>query len=171
MFVYNYSRLWPEHLDYRAILTGFAMAAGLTTAAAAFRYWRPVATRALVAVALLFCAWGLNVYMVDLSDHWGIRDLTQRYYDLRQSADEPLVAWQMNWKGENFYTGNRVYVFAETDNKRIREWLEENEGRTAFFVLEHKRLEKFRKLVPEREIRELSSKRDNNKFLLVELEI
>ncbi|MGB5285324.1 MAG: glycosyltransferase family 39 protein [Polyangiales bacterium] len=171
LFVYNYSRLWPEHLDYRAILTGFAMAAGLTTAAAAFRYWRPVATRALVAVALLFCVWGLNVYMVDLSDHWGIRDLTQRYYDLRQSADAPLVAWQMNWKGENFYTGNRVYVFAETDNKRIREWLEENEGRTAFFVLEHKRLEKFRKLVPEREIRELSSKRDNNKFLLVELEI
>ena len=171
LFVYNYSRLWPEHLDYRAILTGFAMAAGLTTAAAAFRYWRPVATRALVAVALLFCAWGLNVYMGDLSDHWGIRDLTQRYYDLRQSADEPLVAWQMNWKGENFYTGNRVYVFAETDNKRIREWLEENEGRTAYFVLEHKRLEKFRKLVPEREIRELSSKRDNNKFLLVELEI
>ena len=171
LFVYNYSRLWPEHLDYRAILTGFAIAAGLATAAAAFRYWRPVATRALVAVALLFCVWGLNVYMVDLSDHWGIRDLTQRYYDLRQGADEPLVAWQMNWKGENFYTGNRVYVFAETDNKRIRDWLEENEGRTAYFVLEHKRLEKFRKLVPEREIRELSSKRDNNKFLLVELEI
>ena len=171
LFVYNYGRLWPEHLDYRAILTGFAIAAGVTTAAAAFRSWRSVATRAFVAVSVLFCAWGLNVYMVDLSDHWGIRDLTQRYYDLRQSPDEPLVAWQMNWKGENFYTGNRVYVFAETDNKRIREWLDENEGRTAYFVLEHKRLESFRKLVPEREIRELSTKRDSNKFLLIELEI
>ncbi|MGB3051232.1 MAG: glycosyltransferase family 39 protein [Polyangiales bacterium] len=171
LFVYNYERLWPEHLDYRAILTGFAIAASATTAAAAFRFWRPVATRALVAVSVLFCAWGLNVYMVDLSDHWGIRDLTQRYYDLRQSRDEPLVAWQMNWKGENFYTGNRVYVFAETDNKRIREWLDDNKGRTAYFVLEHKRLESFRKLVPEREVRELSTKRDSNKFLLIELEI
>jgi 4-amino-4-deoxy-L-arabinose transferase-like glycosyltransferase len=171
LFVYNYGRLWPEHLDYRAILTGFAVAAGVATTAAAFRYWRPVATRALVGVSVVFCAWGLNVYMVDLSDHWGLRDLAQRYYATRESADEPLVAWQMNWKGENFYTGNRVYVFAETDNKRIRAWLEENEGLTAYFVLEHTRLESFRKLVPDREIRELSTKRDCNKFLLVELEI
>jgi 4-amino-4-deoxy-L-arabinose transferase-like glycosyltransferase len=171
LFVYNYGRLWPEHLDYRAILTGFAVAASLISAAAAFRFWRPVATRALVAVSVLFCAWGLNVYMVDLSEHWGIRDLAKRYYALRQSPDEPLLAWQMNWKGENFYTGNRVYVFAETDNKRIREWLEENEGRTAYVVLEHKRLASFRKLVPEGEVRELSTKRDSNKFLLIELEI
>ena len=171
LFVYNYGRLWPEHLDYRAILTGFAVAAGVTSAAAAFRTWRPVATRALLGVSVLFCVWGLNVYMVDLSDHWGLRGLTQRYYAARESADEPLVAWQMNWKGENFYTGNRVYVFAETDNKRIGKWLEENEGRTAYFVLEHKRLDRFRKLVPDRKIRELSTKRDCNKFLLVELEI
>ena len=171
LFVYSYGRLWPEHLDYRAILTGFAIAAGVASAAAVFRSWRSVATRGFVAVSVLFCAWGLNVYMVDVSDHWGIRDLTQRYYDLRQSPAQPLVAWQMNWKGENFYTGNRVYVFAETDNKRIREWLDENEGRTAFFVLEHKRLESFRKLVPKREVRELSTKRDSSKFLLIELEI
>jgi hypothetical protein len=171
LFVYNYGRPWPEHLDYRAILTGFAVAASVTTAAAAFRYWRPVATRALVGVAVIFCGWGLNVYMVDLSDHWGLRDLAQRYYDARESPDDPLIAWQMNWKGENFYTGNRVYVFAETDNKRIRKWLAENEDRTAYFVLEHKRLESFRKLVPDRKIHELSTKRDCNKFLLVELEI
>jgi hypothetical protein len=171
LFVYSYGRAWPEHLDYRAILTGFAAAAGIMTAAAAFRRWRSVATRALVGVAFIFCGWSLNVYMVDLSDHWGLRDLAQRYYAERASADEPLVAWQMNWKGENFYTGNRVYVFAETDNKRVRKWLEENDGRRAYFVLEHKRLKRFRKLVPGREIRELSTKRDSNKFLLVELEI
>ncbi|MGB5698024.1 MAG: glycosyltransferase family 39 protein [Polyangiales bacterium] len=171
LFVYNYDRPWPEHLDYRAILTAFALAAGVTAAAAAFSTWRPVAARCLVAVAVLFCAWGLNVYMVDLSDHWGFRGLAERYYALRESPDEPLIAWQMNWKGENFYTGNRVYVFAETDNKRIRTWLEQNADRKAFVVLEHKRLESFRKLVPEREIRAFSTKRDCNKFLLIELGI
>ncbi|MCZ6806979.1 MAG: hypothetical protein O7F08_08505, partial [Deltaproteobacteria bacterium] len=118
-----------------------------------------------------FCAWGLNVYMIDLSDHWGLRNLAQRYYDDRQSADEPLVAWQMNWKGENFYTGNRVHVFAELDNKRMKKWLEANQGRSAYFVFEHKRYPNFKKLVPDRPIRELSTKRDCNKFLLVELEI
>ena len=171
LFVYNYGRPWPEHLDYRAILTGFAIAASVATGAAAFRTWRHVATRALLGVAVIFCGWGLNVYMVDLSDHWGLRDLAQRYYEARESPDEPLIAWQMNWKGENFYTGNRVYVFAETDNKRMKEWLEANQDRRAYFVLEHKRLGSFRKLVADREIRALSTQRDCNKFLLIELEI
>ncbi|MGB8332362.1 MAG: glycosyltransferase family 39 protein [Polyangiales bacterium] len=171
LFVYNYGRPWPEHLDYRAILSGFALAAGVAATTAAFRSWRPVATRSLLGVAVIFCAWALNVYMVDLSDHWGIRELAKRYYALRESPDEPLLAWQMNWKGENFYTGNRVYVFAETDNKRIGEWLEQNEGRRAYVVLEHSRLERFRQLVPKRRIRELSTQRECNKFLLIELEI
>ena len=171
LFVYNYGREWPEHLDYRAILIGFAAAAGLTTAAAALRPWRAAATRTLVAVAVLFCGWGLNVYMVDLSPHWGVRELADRYYAERESSEEPLVAWQMNWKGENFYTGNHVYVFAETNNERIKRWLKDNEGRTAYFVLEHKRFGRFKKLVSGRPIRELSTKRDNNKLLLVALEI
>lgn len=171
LFVYKYGRLWPEHLDYRPILFGFSAAAVLTVAAASLRPCREVASRALVGVAVLFCAWGLNVYMVDLAPHWGIRDLVARYYAERTGPDEPLVAWQMNWKGENFYTGNRVYVFAETDNKRMEKWLGENQGRTAFFVLERKRLDRFRKLVAGRSIRELSTPVDNNKLVLVELEI
>jgi 4-amino-4-deoxy-L-arabinose transferase-like glycosyltransferase len=171
LFVYNYGRPWPEHLDYRPILTGFAVGAGVICFAAAFGKWRPVAVRALVGLSVVFCAWGLNVYMADLSDHWGFRGLAARYYADRESPDEPLVAWQMNWKGENFYTGNRVHVFAETDNKRIREWFEQNQGRKAYFVLEHHRFEAFKRLVPGREIHELSTKRDCNKFLLVALEI
>jgi 4-amino-4-deoxy-L-arabinose transferase-like glycosyltransferase len=171
LFVYNYGRPWPEHLDYRAILTGFAVGAAVICIAAALPKWRPIAVRALVGLSVVFCAWGLNVYMVDLSDHWGFRDLAARYYADRESPDEPLVAWQMNWKGENFYTGNRVHVFAETNNKRIREWLEQNQGRKAYFVLEHHRFEAFKSLVPGREIRLLSTKRDCNKFLLVAVEI
>jgi len=171
LFVYNYGRSWPAQFDYRATLTGFAVAASIATALASLRSWRPVAARALCGVAVVFCAWGLNVYMTDLAPHWSARDLTARYYADRQSPEEPLLAWQMNWKGENFYTGNRVYVFAETDNKRIKEWLADNEGRRVYVLLEHNRLTRFEKLLPDREIRTLSTKRDNNKFLLVTLEI
>jgi hypothetical protein len=38
-------------------------------------------------------------------------------------------------------------------------------------VLEHKRLSRFKKLLPKSEIEELSTRRENNKFLLVTLEI
>ena len=171
LFVYNYGRAWPEHLDYRAILGGFAIAAVVTAAAASIRRWRAAAVRAAAGVAVAFCVWGLNVYMSDLAGHWGLRNLAARYYEERESPEEPLLAWQMNWKGENFYTGNRVYAFAETDNKRIKKWIADNEGRRVYVVLEHKRLSRFEKLVPGRTVRALSTRRDNNKFVLVTLEI
>lgn len=170
LFVYNYGRAWPDHLDYRAALTGFAVAVGLTTAMASLSRFRAVATRTFVAIAVLFGAWALDVYMVDLAPHWGSRDLVARYYQERE-GEEPLLAWQMNWKGENFYTGNRVYVFAETDNKRIRKWLEGHQGQTVYVLLERKRLERFRKLVKDGSVRELTTPRDNNKFVLVALEL
>ena len=171
LFVYNYQRLWPRHLDYRAALTGFAVAASSMTVMASARRWRPIGLRGLAGVAFVFCAWSLNVYMTDLSRHWGQRDLVARYYAERQSPDEPLIAWQMNWKGENFYTGNRVHAFVETDNERIEKWLERNAGRRVYVVLEHKRLPRFEKLVDGAEIRALTTPRDNNKHLLVTLEI
>ncbi len=171
LFVYNYGRPWPEHLDYRPILTGFALTAGSLTFVASLRRWRAFAVRAVAGAAVAFCAWGLNVYMADLADHWSIRELTARYYAERQSADEPLLAWQMNWKGENFYTGNRVYVFAETDNKRLMKWLAANPGRRIYVVLEHKRLDRFKALLAGREMTALSTPRENNKLVLVTLEI
>ena len=171
LFVYNYERSWPEHFDYRAMLMGFSIATTVVVALAVFASWRAVAIRALVGLAILFCAWGLNVYVIDLSPHWGLRELAQRYYDDRQGPEEPLVAWQMNWKGENFYTGNRVHVFAELDNARIKAWLGDNQGRTAYFVLERRRYPNFKRLLAGRTIRELSTEREQNKYLLVAVEI
>ena len=77
----------------------------------------------------------------------------------------------MNWKGENFYTGNRVHVFQDLDNKKMRAWLEDNEGKRAFFIFEHKRLSRFRRLMKPREVKTLTTERDCNKFILAEAEI
>ena len=167
LFVYNYGRPWPEHLDYRPILTGFGIVATTVLAVGVFRSLRPVASRAFLGVALTFSVWCLDVYIVDLSPHWGQRELVMKYYEERASADEPLVAWQMNWKGENFYSGNRVSVFVDLDNRKIREWIERNAGKRAFVLMEHGRLGSFRSLVPNREVKELTNQRDNNKFVLI----
>jgi 4-amino-4-deoxy-L-arabinose transferase-like glycosyltransferase len=171
LFVYNYRRAWPEHLDYRAALSGVAIATTLVVALTSLRSWRSVAVRALCGIAVGFCAWGLHVYMAELSQHWSQRDLAARYYESRQGPEEPLLAWQMNWKGENFYTGNRVYVFAETDNKRIKKWLKDNPGRRVYVLLEHSRMSRFQKLVPSAKLETLSDERDNNKIALLRLAI
>jgi hypothetical protein len=113
---------------------------------------RKVALYGLLCTSFWFSAWALNVYMIDLSPHWGQRELVKRYYEERAGAEEPLIAWQMNWKGENLYTGNRVHVFVQLDNKAITKWLEEHRGTKAYFVLEHSRLNNFKRMMGTRRV-------------------
>ena len=40
------------------------------------------------------------------SAHWSQKWLIETYHALRQ-GDEPLIAFQMDWKGETFYGKNR----------------------------------------------------------------
>jgi hypothetical protein len=109
--------------------------------------------------------------MIDLTPHWSQRELIKRYYSERTGPNEPLVAWQMNWKGENIYTGNRVYTFVQLDNKAINKWLDANKGKRAYFVLEHSRLANFKRMMGKRSVEPLSTSRENNKFILVRAQI
>lgn len=171
LFIYSYGRAFPDYLDYRPILTGFAVVAFGMLALAASSHLRKIAVYGLLSVTFLFSAWALNVYLIDLSPHWGQRELVKRYYEERATKQDPLIAWQMNWKGENFYTGNRVHVFTQLDNKRITKWMEQHKGTQAYFVLEHTRMASFKRLMGKRPIEELSTLRDNNKFILVRTQI
>jgi len=167
LFVYNYDRPWPEQFDYRPVLVGFGVVAVLSTLIAAWRSLRVTGVYMALGTALAFSVWCLDVYIVDLTPHWGQRELFERYYAERKSPDAPIVAWQMNWKGENFYTGNRVAVFVQLDNKELKPWMEKHKGQQAFFVLEHGRLGGFNRLMPGGKSRSLTTKRENNKFVLV----
>jgi 4-amino-4-deoxy-L-arabinose transferase-like glycosyltransferase len=171
LFVYNYERPWPSHFDYRPVLTGFAVTLTLLLGLCALRALRPMATQALLAGSIFFSVWMLDVYMIDLSPHWSQRDLVARYYKERKSPKEPLVAWQMNWKGENFYTGNRVAVFVSLNNKEMSEWLDKKKGVTAYFVLEHGRLPRLKTTLGSRKVVPLTTDRDNNKFVLVKAKL
>ena len=167
LFVYNYERPFPDYLDYHPALAGFAVAAFVLLVLASVARVRKVGIYALLGLGFWFAAWGLDVHMVDLSPHWGQRELMKRYYENRHDATEPLVAWQMNWKGENLYTGNRVHVYVDLDNKAVEKWMSEHKGTQAYFVLEHSRLSNFKRMLGARRVEELSTARENNKFLLV----
>jgi 4-amino-4-deoxy-L-arabinose transferase-like glycosyltransferase len=167
LFVYNYERPFPEHLDYHPALAGFAIAAFAVLVIASVYRLRRVGVYALLGTSFWFSIWALDVHMVDLSPHWGQRELIKRYYEERKSESEPLIAWQMNWKGENLYTGNRVHVYVDLDNKAVEKWMAEHPGKQAFFVLEHSRLGNFKQMLGKRRVEELTVMRENNKFLLV----
>jgi 4-amino-4-deoxy-L-arabinose transferase-like glycosyltransferase len=167
LFVYNYNRPWPEQFDYRAIMVGFGVVSVAFTIGCGLRAIRKAATLSLVGVSLAFAVFMLDVYMIDLTPHWSQSDLIQRYYKERKGPSEPLVAWQMNWKGESFYTGSRINVFVELDNKKLLEWVGKSKGTPAFFVLEHGRLDRLKRALSPREFKTLTTTRDCNKFVLV----
>lgn len=171
LFVYNYQRPWPEYLDYRPILTGFAIVAAVAIGVAALPIVRQVALRAFLGVAIAFAVWCLDVYLIDLSPHWGQRELVDRYYEERAGPHEPLIAWQMNWKGENFYSGNAVLTFVDLDNRRLQEWVRQHPGQRVYFLLEHQRLANLRSVLRGATIEEVTDERLDNKFILVSADL
>jgi 4-amino-4-deoxy-L-arabinose transferase-like glycosyltransferase len=171
LFVYNYKRAWPEQFDYRPVLFGFGLTAAVLLVLLAVRSLRSLTVPAFIGLALGFTAWTLNVYMLDVSPHWGQRELIQKYYEVRKGPEEPLLAYQMNWKGENFYTGNRAYVFVKLDTKLLKDWVKKNAGKHCYAILEHGRVSAFKGHVRGGVVKELTTKRENNKFVLLDVSL
>jgi 4-amino-4-deoxy-L-arabinose transferase-like glycosyltransferase len=164
LFCYNYARPWPEQFDYRPILSGFAVVATVVIGLAAISQIRAVASRAFFGTALLFSVWCLDVYLIDLAPHWGQREILFAYYDDR-IADEPIIGWQLNWKGENFYTNGAVYIFEDLDTRELERWVAQHPGERVYFVMEHARLGSLRSLLRGAEITPLTDTRLDNKFM------
>lgn len=169
LFTYLYDRPWPEHLDYSNIMAVITAMTCVSIASWSFSRLRGPGMLGFSLSAGLLCVWLLQVYMPELSPHWSQRPLIRKYYRMRHSSSEPLLAWQMNWKGENLYTGNRVYTFVEVDNVKFLKWIRENSGKKVFLILEHERLRSLKSVVSPRAVKECSTARDNNKFVLVSM--
>ncbi|MBK6575475.1 MAG: glycosyltransferase family 39 protein [Sandaracinaceae bacterium] len=170
LYVYNYNRPWPTQFDYRPILTAFGIVGTVLLGATALPQLRAWGARLLVGFSVVFAAWTVNVYFSDLSDHWGLKPLMTQYYELREGPEEPLLAFQMNWKAENFYTGNRVHTFVDLDTEPLTRWVEQNRGKRVFVLVERTRLRSFTSIVGSNvQVLEHTSTRVCSKFVLAEM--
>jgi 4-amino-4-deoxy-L-arabinose transferase-like glycosyltransferase len=171
---YNYARPWPLNLDFRGVLGAVAIVAALAGAALVVRRLRHHAAVLLTCVGVWAAAWALDVYLVKAAPHWGQRDTILEYYKRRKGPEEPLAAYQMNWKGENFYTGNHVPAFVSTGSK-FRSWLDEereNGTHVVFFTTEHARESTLKsELGKVKSYAKLTDKDFNNKFFLARVEL
>ncbi len=173
LFTYNYSRAWPDTLDFSTTLTVITAAAAVAVLALVSWKWRDRAVYLVGAVACASALWGLDVYMMQTAPHWGQRETIQAYYENRSGPEEWLVAYQMNWKGENFYTGNHLPVFVSTGGP-FTTWLKGQRDKGAkvmFFITEHSRIGGLKSEVKARSYKELTDKALDNKFVLVRAEL
>jgi hypothetical protein len=113
----------------------------------------------VAAVAVAWTGFAIDKALVELSPHWAQKHVVAAYYKERTGPEEPLVAWQLYWRGENFYTRNEIYdpkkqpldktVFlGDRNSERLSEYLKTHGGRRVFFVVERVRFESLRSLLP-----------------------
>ena len=105
--------------------------------------------------------------------HWGQHEVIEAYYRDRASPDEVLVAYQMNWKGENFYTGNHVPAFVSS-GANFANWLKQQREKgvkVMYFVTEHSRTGGLKSEVQPKNYREVTDRTLCNKFVLVRAEL
>jgi 4-amino-4-deoxy-L-arabinose transferase-like glycosyltransferase len=173
LFTYRYDRAWPDAVDFSAVLTGFTFVAVVLGLLLTVERLRKHAIVAFIAFGFVWTVWGTDVYMVKLAPHWGQREILAAYYANRSSPNEPVVAYQMNWKGENFYSGNQIPAFVSSGGA-FTSWIkqEREKGvRVIFFVTEHGRIGGLKGEVGGKNYREITDKTINNKFVLVRAEI
>ncbi len=174
LFTYNYRRPWPESLHFEGTMLAFtAVVTALCLLLLVHRWRRHIATLCLSA-SVAWAAWGLDVYLYRSSPHWGQRETLLEYYRRRGSPNEPIVAYQMNWKGENFYTGNKVPAFVSSGQK-FKDWVEEQKKkgvRVMWFTTEHGRIGSLKsELSNPPKLDVVTTKELNNKFMLARAEL
>jgi len=168
LFSYNYRRAWPsDSLNFNGVLRAFTAVCALLALGFVWPRLRRHALALFAAVAVAWTAWSLDVYLVNTAPHWGQRETVLAYYAARKGPEEPFVAYQMNWKGENFYTGNRVPAFVSSGAK-FKSWIAEKKKKgtkVMFFTTEHSRIPALKsELGPVKDFQVLTDRTLNNKF-------
>lgn len=170
LVAYNYERSWPEGHDHALPLGILTLGASLCLLAAVMHRWRRHAVVGLLVVTVGAGAWLLGGYLPAITPHFSQRNLIERYERAVVDEPGPLVAYQMNWKGENFYRGNHLATFVSTGHA-FQNWVDDNKraGRkTLYFLTEPKRLDNLHgELGRPRDFETLTTTRQNDKFLLV----
>jgi 4-amino-4-deoxy-L-arabinose transferase-like glycosyltransferase len=148
MYTYLYEPVWSQGVPRGLPILAWGIASGVAIALMFVPRLRAVAVWATAALAVALGGWTLNWYQLKVAPHWSQKGTIASYYKLRKNAEEELVAWQFNWRGETWYTAGEVVVAKSLDNTAIVQYLNERKGRRFFFITERARFPSLRSMLP-----------------------
>ncbi|MEQ8976584.1 MAG: glycosyltransferase family 39 protein [Deltaproteobacteria bacterium] len=169
LFTYDYTRAYPRTVNARPFLSTLVTVASVAMGLTFLLRRRGQTMLAFAALAAVFGAWVSHHHFNYLSPHWGQAYLFETYFDERQ-GDEPIYAYQLNWRGETFYSRNRVLQVKEAGaNERIRA-LVDKPGRE-FIITEQSRFHTLKSVLsPDKRDKLQILDHSNNKFYLCVVE-
>lgn len=169
LFTYKYDRDYPRELDPEKFLVPLIAVSGVALAWFWYDKKKDQVLLAFVLTAVVFGAWVSHVHFNMLSPHWGQAHLFKTYFAERQ-GDEPIYAYQLNWRGETFYSRNRILQVKEGGaNERMRS-LVDRPGRE-FIITEQSRFHTLKGVLSADKRDKIQIlDRSNNKFYLCVVE-
>ncbi|MCB9655546.1 MAG: glycosyltransferase family 39 protein [Deltaproteobacteria bacterium] len=169
LFTYKYDRDYPRELHPRAFIVSLVTVGSL--AVAWFYLWRQRDRMllAFMSIGVIFGVWVSHNHFNFLAQHWSQAHLFKTFYEERR-GDEPIYAYQLNWRGETFYSRNTILQVKEKGaNQRMRE-LVDRPGRE-FIITEQSRFQTLRNaLSPDKRDKIRILDRSSNKFYLCVVE-
>lgn len=146
LFTYKYDRSFPRGLIVApALLLILGGGAALAIAAGVLR--RPaLSTLAIGLSALGLASYCSHYHFNMLSPHYSQAQLFRTYFEERR-AGEPILAYQLNWRGEAFYSRGQV---VELMNAGAADRLRAKVGEPGrhFILIENTRFTELRNLLP-----------------------
>ncbi|MCC7380348.1 MAG: glycosyltransferase family 39 protein [Deltaproteobacteria bacterium] len=146
LFTYKYDREFPREVSVRPFLVALAGGGGLLSLAACVRKKGRLALGAFASTAALLAIWLSHHHFNMLSPHWSQAHLLETYFRQR-AAGEPLIAFQLNWRGETFYSRNNALQISNAGAAERLRQLVSGPGR-AFIIVESSRLAELRGALP-----------------------
>jgi 4-amino-4-deoxy-L-arabinose transferase-like glycosyltransferase len=165
LFTYKYDRDYPRDVDPRPYI-GTILGIG---GAGILGFWltkhKDKVLLSFFGMAFLFGAWISHHHFNMLSPHWGQAHLFKTYYE-EKKGNEPLYAYQLNWRGETFYSRNRVMQVKESGADQRMRSLVDRPGRE-FIITEQSRYHTLQSILsPDKKDKIRILDRSNNKFYL-----
>lgn len=175
LMTYRYDRRWPAAEAFGPAIIGVATLTSVASIGLAVPAWRRRGLLLFAASSVSFGLVLLDGYLVRAAPDGGQRGVFEAYYRARGSeAAAPLVAYQLNWKGENFYSGNNVALFIAS-GAPMRAYLDGRKQRgesTVYFVTERSCVSGLRsELGAVRSFAELTPPSVSHEFSLVRAEL
>lgn len=170
LFTYRYDRVWPSTKTFATVLVVAAVVAVALLLVAGFaRRLRTHAFAAFAVASVTLSAFFLDRYLPPCARDGGQRELLAAW--VAERGKGPLVAYQLNWKGENFYSGNDVAIFISS-GAPMKTYLAKRPDRTVYFVTERGRVGTLRsELGAVRSFTEVTGPDVSHEFTLVRAEL